>query len=106
MTSVAWSSTYWGMASPSAWAVLRLTAKPRFSHQGDTAVTASRTSRRAALIRAAQDAAAQYSLPTRCVLETLVREVSCDNAERVLELARRVDDEATTAVYQSLTQEA
>ena len=58
--------------------------------------------RRAALIRAAQHAATRYSLPTGHLLESLVREVSCDHAERVLELTRRIDDEATTAAYQSL----
>jgi len=58
--------------------------------------------RRAALIRAAQHAATQYSLPTGHLLETLVREVPCDHAERVLELARRIDDDATTAAYRSL----
>ena len=58
--------------------------------------------RRAALIRAAQHAATQYSLPTGHLLETLVREVPCDHAERVLELTRRIDDEAKTAAYQSV----
>ena len=65
-------------------------------------VTPGKSRRRATLIRAAQDAATQYSPPTGDLLETLVREVSCDNAERVLELARRIDDDATTAAYQSL----
>ncbi len=60
------------------------------------------TNRRAALIRAAQDAATQYSLPTGHLLETLVRQVSADQAERVLQLARRINDDATTAAYQSL----
>jgi hypothetical protein len=79
---------------------------PKFSHQGYTTVTASRTPRRAALIRTAQDAAAQYSLPTGQLLETLVREVTADQAERVLELARRIDDDATTTAYRSLTPNA
>ncbi len=61
------------------------------------------TRHRAALVRAAQAAAAQYSLPTGHLLETLVREVSADQAERVLELARRIDDDATTAAYRSLS---
>jgi len=78
----------------------------KFSLQGYIAVTASRTPRRAALIRAAQDAAVQYSLPTGQLLETLVREVPCDHAERVLELARRIDDEATTTAYRSLIRDA
>ena len=64
------------------------------------------SSRRAALIRAAQHTATQYSLSTGHLLETLVREVSCDHAERVLELARGIDDDATTAAYQSLTPNA
>ena len=59
------------------------------------------SSRRAALIRAARAAAAQYSLPTGHLLETLVRKVSCDHAARVLELARRIDDDATAAAYRS-----
>jgi len=74
----------------------------KFSLQGYIAVTASRTPRRAALIRAAQDAAVQYSLPTGQLLETLVREVTADQAERVLDLARRIDDDATTTAYRSL----
>jgi len=65
-------------------------------------VEASIPGRRAALIRAAQAAAAQYSRPTGHLLETLVREVSCDHAERVLALARRIDDEAAAAAYRSL----
>jgi hypothetical protein len=51
-------------------------------------------SQRAGLIRAAQQVATQYSVATGYVLESLVREVSLPNAERVLELVRRVDDEA------------
>jgi hypothetical protein len=31
-----------------------------------------------------------------------VREVSADQAEQLLELARRIDDDATTAAYRSL----
>ncbi len=49
-----------------------------------------------------QHAAAQYSLSTGHLFETLVRELPYRHAEWVLELARRINDEATAAGYQSL----
>jgi hypothetical protein len=51
-------------------------------------------SQRAVLIRAAQRTGTQYSVATGQILESLVRELTLANAERVLELVRRVDDEA------------
>src|SRR5207248_5094773 len=60
------------------------------------------SSRHATLIRAAQHAAAQYSLSTGHLLGTLMRELPYRHAEWVLELARRINDEATVARYQSL----
>ena len=51
-------------------------------------------SHRAALIREAQQVAAQHSRATGHLLESLVREVSVANAERVLELVRRLEGEA------------
>jgi hypothetical protein len=49
------------------------------------------------LIHAAHPVAAQYSDATGALLETLVRELTRVNAERVLELVRRVDAEARRA---------
>jgi hypothetical protein len=54
-------------------------------------------SQRAVLIRKAQLSATQYSVATGHLLESLARELTLVNAERVLELVRRVDDEATQA---------
>jgi hypothetical protein len=56
-------------------------------------------SRHAALIRRAQDMAALYSLSTGHLLENVVRALPPGQAEQVLELARRIDDEATIAAY-------
>jgi len=51
-------------------------------------------SQRTVLVRAAQRTGTQYSVATGHLLESLVRELTLANAERVLELVRRVDDEA------------
>ena len=48
---------------------------------------------RAALIREAQRMGAQHSSTVGHLLESLVREVSLTNANRVLELVRRLDGE-------------
>jgi hypothetical protein len=51
-------------------------------------------SQRTVLIHEAQRTATEYSVATGHLLESLVRELTLANAERVLELVRRVDDEA------------
>jgi hypothetical protein len=51
-------------------------------------------SRRAVLIREAQQVAAHHSSATGDLLESLVREVSVANAGRVLALVRRLEAEA------------
>lgn len=55
-------------------------------------------SQRTGLVRAAQQLATHYSAATGNLLESLVREVPLSNAQQVLELVRRVDEEARRPV--------
>ena len=56
---------------------------------------------RAAMLRRAQHVASHYSPATGAQLETLIRELTLRQAQRLLDLVRAVDDDVASAVMEA-----